>query len=169
MVVTKIKLPAVLTKDPDDECPFINLDTSGNLKVVVAGSEILQAIQTLSHWAESRALVPSAVYTASDSTDDIDVSDFIKGIICLDVTAVSGTFLAGEGLRVYIEGKDDVTGNYKTIYDSYSAIGDYIQDTTTTPNWSEIFDIPYEKIRVRWEITGTTPSFTFAVGLVGKA
>ncbi|RLE41483.1 hypothetical protein DRJ19_05790, partial [Candidatus Woesearchaeota archaeon] len=89
------------------------------------------------------------------------------GELCIDVTEVSGTFASGEGLRVIVEGKDEVSGKYKTIYDSYDKTGGMITSPTTL--WEPITDLAFRLLRVRWEISGTDPSFTFSVSMQAKA
>ena len=150
MVVTKIKLPAVLTKDPDDECPIINLDTDGNIGIYISN-----------HLKEAVELLSSEQRTADGSGNEIDVGRFETAEICIDVTAVSGTFAAGEGLRVFIEGKDEISGKWKTLYDSLESLGEMI--TSVLTDWFRISDLTFRILRVRWEITGTTPAFSFGV------
>jgi len=94
-------------------------------------------------------------------------------IIWVNVTAVSGTFAAGEGLTILIQGRDPVTAAFRTI-------GPTLGPMTTTgaremliyPGCTDVAgriavenDIPLPREwRVRCEITGTNPSFTFSVG-----
>jgi len=137
------------------------------LKVTITNSEIKMPTDVQDHWAEAVTLLASGARIASGNGSDVDVGRFIMGEICIDVTAVSGTFAAGEGLRVIVEGKDEVTGLYKTIYDSNSSLGEPI--TAPTTDWMTINTLAFRVIRVRWEITGTTPSFTFSVSMQAKA
>lgn len=72
----------------------------------------------------------------------------------LDVTAVSGT----PTLDVVIE--DTVDGT------NWNVVGTFAQKTATG---REVIDIttPFtDRLRVRWTIAGTTPSFTFSVAWV---
>jgi hypothetical protein len=132
---------------------------AGNLKAALAEATIKQPIDVQDHWVESVALLPSAARTASSNTADIDVGRFICGEICLDVTAVSGT---SPSLDVYIEGKNQVSGKYKTLF-SQTGI------TAVWTWWFTITTLAFKYIRVRWVISGTSPSFTFSVGLEGKS
>jgi hypothetical protein len=65
-------------------------------------------------------------------------------------------------LDVYIEGKDQVSGKYKTLFSQtgISAVGTW---------WFTITTLAFKYIRVRWVIGGTSPSFTFSVGMEGKS
>jgi hypothetical protein len=132
---------------------------AGNLKAALVEATIKQPIDVQDHWQEGIALLPSAARTASGNTADIDVGRFICGEICLDVTAVSGT---NPTLDVYIEGKDQLSGKYKVLFSQtgISAVGTY---------WFTITTLAFKYLRVRWVIGGTSPSFTFSVGMEGKS
>jgi len=118
-------------------------------------------------------VLPSATRTVSgDSAEQTNCN--ARGVyICLDITAVSGTFAAGEGLRIQVRIKDATAIKYKAIM---TWLGPY---TTTGTYWALIYpgvtdtagqievenDVPLSRTwLVRYEITGTTPSFTFSVG-----
>jgi hypothetical protein len=132
---------------------------SDNFKAALVETTIKQPIDVQDHWQESVALLPSAARTASGNTADIDVGRFICGEICLDVTAVSGTTPT---LDVYIEGKDQLSGKYKALFSQtgINAVGTY---------WFTITTLAFKYLRVRWVIGGTSPSFTFSVGMEGKS
>jgi len=158
-VVSNIPLDELLK--PTD----LNIDSvTKNLGVNVSQAEILTPVDVQSHWGEAVTLKASGAETATGTGTDVDIERFITGVICIDVTAVSGTFAAGEGLKVVIEGKDEVSGKYKTLYDT-SADPDVGMITAPTTVWYEMTqnDMAFRYIRARWEITGTTPSFTFSV------
>jgi len=142
-------------------------DADNNLKIVLVNSEIIQPVEPQSHWAEAVTLLASGARTASGEGDDVDIGRFIVAELCIDVTEVSGTFASGEGLRVIVEGKDEVSGKYKVIYDSYDKTGGMITSPTTL--WEPITDLAFRLLRVRWEISGTDPSFTFSVSMQAKA
>ena len=144
----------------------LRFDTNNNLKIVLATSEILQPVDIQDHWAEAVTLLASGARTTSGNGSDVDIGRFIAGELCIDVTAVSGTFATGEGLRVIVEGKDEVSGKYKVVYDSYDSLGGMI--TSPTTDWLTITTLAFRLLRVRWEITGTDPSFTFSVSLQAK-
>ena len=132
---------------------------SDNLKIALVETTIKQPVDIQDHWQESVALLPSAARTTSGNTADIDVGRFICAEICLDVTAVSGT---NPTLDVYIEGKSQVSGKYKTLFSQtgINSVGTW---------WFTITTLAFKYIRVRWVIGGTNPSFTFSVGLEGKS
>jgi hypothetical protein len=121
----------------------------GNLRVAI-----------YERYSGSITLAASATRTGSGNTDDIDVGRLMKGEICIDVTDVSGT---SPTLDVYVEGKDRVSGKYKTLF---SQTGINSTNTFWTPN---PIDIAFKYLRVRWVIGGTNPSFTFSVSLEGKS
>jgi len=95
----------------------------------------------------------SGTVTANGNTADIDVSTISALEIELKVTTVSGT---SPTLDVYIEGKFEATGDYKTLA-SQTGI-------TATGIWFLTIDpLRFRYIRVRWVVGGTSPSFTFTV------
>jgi len=71
----------------------------------------------------------------------------------LKVTGVSGT---SPVLNVYVEGKFEDTGDYKPLV--------YQEGITGTGVWFfTITKLAFRFIRVRWAVSGTSPSFTFGV------
>lgn len=132
---------------------------SGNLRISVQESDIKQPIDIQDHWVESVILSGSSAKTSNGSTSDIDVGRFQYGVFCIDVTAVSGT---SPSLAVYIDGKDQYSGKYKVLYQQTGING-------VTTIFSETLTIPFKFIRVRWEISGTSPSFTFSVSAEMKS
>lgn len=116
-----------------------------------------------------KAAVPSAARTTAGNGADMVNGDLaatgcVQAVI--DVTVVSGTT---PQLTVFIEGLDPTSGKYFTLLASavLTATGTTVlhvgpglpvaanvsANAIVTRNW-----------RVRWTITGTTPSFTFSVG-----
>jgi hypothetical protein len=99
----------------------------------------------------------SGTVTASGNSDDIDVSIYSAMELQLKVTEVGGVSPA---LSVYIEGKFDTTGDYKTLV--------FQENITTTGIWYfTITQLIFKTIRVRWVVTGESPLFTFRVDGVG--
>ena len=131
----------------------------GTIKKAIENATVQTNIQN--RLSDTIIFQQSSTQTASGTGNDIDVGKYIVGEICIDVTNVSGTFNAGEGLRILIEGKDETTGKYRTLYDSDSSLGSRITNITT--DWLTITSLAFRYIRVRWEISGTSPSFTFSV------
>ena len=99
----------------------------------------------------------SGTVTANGNTPDIDVSPYSVIELELKVTSVSGT---SPTLSVYIEGKFENTGDYKTLasQENITATGAWF--FTINPN-------AFRYIRVRWVVGGTNPSFTFRVDAQG--
>jgi len=118
-------------------------------------------------------VLPSATRTASGSSASQTNYNARGVIIWISITAVSGTFAAGEGLKLWIEGKNPVTGTFFAII---PAIGPYTSPTNIQmlvyPGATDAAgaiegenDIPLPRgWRVYYTITGTNPSFTFSVG-----
>jgi hypothetical protein len=95
----------------------------------------------------------SGTVTANGNGADIDVSPYSVIELELKVTAVSGT---SPTLSVYIEGKFENTGDYKTLA-SQTGI-------TNTGTWFfTINPCAFRYLRVKWVVGGTSPSFTFRV------
>jgi hypothetical protein len=102
---------------------------------------------------ENLGTLHSGTVTASGSSADINVDNFSAAELELKVTAVSGTTPT---LDVYIEGKFEATGDNKTLA-SQTGI-------TTTGVWFfTISLLVFRYIRIRWVVSGTSPSFTFTV------
>ncbi len=103
--------------------------------------------------------VASAAQTANGQTADLDGYGGASTLRCqLDVTAVSGTT---PSLTVFIEDTlDGVNWNQVGAFAAKTAVGREVINVTT----------PFAKrLRVRWAITGTTPSFTFSVRAVSQS
>jgi len=138
------------------------------LNVNTAGADIMQPVDvqgsTIMVPADWQGVAPEAVkssitllssttQTASGSGSDVDIGAARNLRILVKVTAVSGT---SPTLRVCVQGKQRATGDYEDLVctDTISATGLYYMSITNTP---------YRVLRVRWEIGGTSPSFTFGV------
>jgi len=132
----------------------VQWDTLSYIKINLANTEILQPVQKGSTWKRAITLLASGARTASGTGSTIPVDDIIGMDICIAVTAVSGTTPA---LTVYIEGEDEITGNWKTLWSNSTAY------SAVTVDWAEIEPLRFRNIRVRWVISGTSPSFTFSV------
>ena len=149
----------------------LQFDVNNLLRIALAALEVLLAVEIQSHWGEGVTLLASGARTSSGKGSDVDVERFLYGELHLSVTAVSGTFASGEGLRVIVEGKDEITGDYKIIYDSADPEKSNIGAMITSPvdDWLPITMLAFKHLRVRWEISGSDPSFTFSVTLQAKA
>jgi len=156
--ISVTELTNTILKAIRDRLPS-SLTASGNLKVAEVETTIKKPVDIQDHWVESVTISPSSAKTASGNTADIDVGRFVKGEVCVDVTAVSGTTPT---LDIYIEGKDQLSGKYKTLWSQTGITG-------VGTFWLTITDLIFKYIRARWVIGGTTPSFTFSVGMEGKS
>jgi hypothetical protein len=122
----------------------------------IQGSDIMVPTDIQNRYKAPLTLYSGTV-TANGNTSDIDVSPFSVLEIEIKVTAVSGT---SPTLSVYIEGKFENTGDYKTLA-SQTGI-------TATGTWFFTIDPnAFRYIRVRWVVGGTSPSFTFRVDAQG--
>jgi len=120
-----------------------------------------------------KTVLPSAARTASGNSAD-QTNYNARGVaLYIYISAVSGSFAAGEGLRLRVQFKDPVSGRYTALapwtsyfttptdqaYIIYPGVTD-IGGVVATKN-----DVPLPRSwRVQYEITGTNPSFTFSVG-----
>jgi len=106
---------------------------------------------------QNRYKVPLTLYsgtvTANGNSSDIDVSPFSVIELEIKVTSVSGTTPT---LDVYIEGKFENTGDYKTLASKTGIAATGTWFVTINP-------CAFRYLRVRWVVGGTSPSFTFRV------
>jgi len=128
------------------------------------------SISRVDYAAEVRVLeitfVASAPRTANGNSPDLDLGDVDEIFVVLDVTAQSGT---SPTLDVVIEGKDPVSGKYRTLY-AFAQVG------ASTGTWDQSIGkggqtnrvIP-RTVRARWTLGGTSPSYTFSVGAVARS
>lgn len=103
--------------------------------------------------AQTVTLTPSAARTASGNTADLEGFTLKTLRAQLQVTAAAGTTPT---LDVLIE--DSLDGA------TWNTIGTFTQVTTGSARQVVNITTPFsDRIRVRWTIGGTTPSFTFNV------
>lgn len=96
----------------------------------------------------------SAAATANGSSAAVRVDSTNQVSLLVDVTAASGTT---PSMTLNVEWSDDATTWFVAdVADSMTAI------TAATKRTKE-YDVRAPYFRVSWAITGTTPSFTFAV------
>ena len=107
----------------------------------------------------SYLLRASSATTATGQSAAVDFSDDMEGVALLNVTAVSGTT---PSMTVKFQTSDDASDWYDTG-DTFSAV-----TAATKPNALKLTNLG-RYVRAVWTITGTTPSFTFTLKLVGKA
>jgi hypothetical protein len=131
----------------------LNFDAGNRLRVSPANAEIIMPVDLQARFKPAGMTLFSGTVTASGGTADIDVSMFSALELILKVTAVSGTTPT---LSVYIEGRFDATGDYKPLV--------FQESITSTGIWYfTINPCVFRYIRVRWLVSGTSPSFTFTV------
>lgn len=102
--------------------------------------------------SEPLAPVVSAARTISGSQVIPGLADFDRLRIQLNVTAASGTTPT---LDVVVE--DTVDGT------NFNTIGTFAQKVTTGREVISVVGLIGARVRVRWTIAGTTPSFTFDI------
>ena len=122
----------------------------------IQGSDIIVPADIQNRYKAPLTLFSGTV-TANGNSADIDVSPYSVLELELKVTSVSGT---SPTLSVYIEGKFENTGDYKTLA--------YQENITATGKW--FFTInpnAFRYLRIRWVVGGTSPNFTFRVDVQG--
>lgn len=102
-------------------------------------------------------LAPSAARTASGNSGALPGFNWTRMRLQLAVTAASGTTPT---LDVVVEDTLDGT--------NWNAIGTFTQATAATAQAVDIAGMFTDQVRVRWTVTGTTPSFTFSVLAFGR-
>jgi hypothetical protein len=131
----------------------LNFDSANKLRVSPANAEVILPVDIQARYKPSGITLFSGTVTSSSNSADIDVSIVSALELILKVTAVSGT---SPTLSVYIEGKFETTGDYKVLV--------YQENITATGIWYfTINPCVFRYIRIRWSISGTSPSFTFRV------
>ena len=121
-------------------------------KVDVSQSQIMVPVDIQARY-KTYATLYSGTVTSSGNTLDIDLSIYSAAELELKVASVSGT---SPTLDVYIEGKFEATGDYKTLASQTEITGTGTWFFTVNP-------LIFRYIRIRWVIGGTSPSFTFGV------
>lgn len=131
---------------------YLRLDEYGNLLTALGGAKVAPGVDIQYRRKEAFTCF-SGIVTASGSSADVDVDHFSALELQLKVTGVSGT---NPTLSVYIEGKFEGTGDYKPLV--------YQENITTTGIWHfTVSLLAFRRLRVRWVVGGTSPSFTFRV------
>jgi len=114
--------------------------------------------RSIGGYAEDVLVASAARTTSADTGEMTGFSDATTLRAQLDVTAASGTT---PSLTVVIEDTlDGTTWNVVGTFAAKTAAGREVINVTT----------PFaNRLRVRWTITGTTPSFTFSVVVASQA
>jgi hypothetical protein len=116
--------------------------------------------QTLNGSSEVSVLT-SASRTTSGNTASMSVSKYKEAIIFLDVTAASGT---SPTLDVKFQVQDPVSLKWFDITELT-----FTQTTTITSQMKSKANLIGSNLRCVYTLGGTTPSFTFSVGLIVKS
>jgi hypothetical protein len=128
------------------------VDASNNLKINVANAGIMLPVDIQGRLKGYTTLYSGTV-SASGNSGDSDLGIYGAMEVLIKVTSVSGT---SPTLDVYVEGKFEVTGDYKTLA-SQTGIN-------ATGTWTfTVNPLIFKLVRVRWVVGGTSPSFTFSV------
>lgn len=128
------------------------LTDAGNIKLSLEEQSIAVGTDLQARYAKLIELHASGSETADGNSGDIDVSQILYVKAVVDVTGVSGT---NPTLDIYLEGKDELSGKYETLWNP-------AQFTGTGTAFSGVLTIPYQNVRLRWVVGGTNPSFTFS-------
>jgi hypothetical protein len=115
----------------------------------------IREAQIHSRRKESLGVLASGTFTANGNTPDINVEHITSARFWIRVTAVSGS---SPTLAIHIDGKHESTGDYESIASrtNITSTGGYLIG-------SQVDNLVFRFIRVRWVLGGTTPSFTFTV------
>lgn len=148
---------ATYTDPATGQQKYIGLAADINGNLLVRGSSVPFDMTT--------SMVTSPMTASGASADQ--TSQNCRGLqLFIDITAVSGTLPT---VTFFIEGKDPVSGKYVTLLQSatISAVGTFL--LTVYPGAIAINNLlanqPISKTwRVRWLVTGSSPSFTGTVG-----
>jgi len=151
------RVPVIIIMLPQefgDLAPQLTLaDLLEMIRAKIADSGIIVPTDLQSRYKPPGITLFSGTVTASGNTADIDVSTISALEIEIKVTSVSGT---SPTLDVYIEGKFETTGDYKTLASLPGVTEPGTRFLTIDP-------LRFRYIRVRWVVGGTSPSFTFTV------
>jgi len=132
--------------------------------------------------AERIELQASVQQNASGNSGQFSIPTMVQAILGVDVTAGSGTI---SDFDVWLEGSDDGgttwyelpcdlvmkssgTGTANTVAANQRNVVDS-KTSTTAEKFVGIYKaLPADVVRLRWILTGTTPTMTFSASLVGK-
>lgn len=103
-----------------------------------------------------------AAFTTSSDAGDLDVSKYRRIAVDINITAVSGT---SPTIQFFIDRKD-ANGIYYNIWSS-SSINATGQTSVSIGPFTAISQSLGSVVKLRWTITGTSPSFTFSASVIG--
>ncbi|HOC18440.1 MAG TPA: hypothetical protein PKK95_09240 [Vicinamibacterales bacterium] len=128
------------------------------------------------------ALLASQAQTASANSSAVQVATITQAVVGIDITAGSGTV---SDFDLWLEVSDDggtswyplapdvvIVDSTRAATWNVDADHAYIVDSkasTTAEKYLAVFkQVPADYVRLRWTLTGTTPSLTFSADMVGK-
>jgi hypothetical protein len=106
-------------------------------------------------------MLPSGARTSSSQTTATDVGKYKEAIVFIDVTGVSGT---SPTLDVKFQTQDPISLKWFDVTDLT-----FTQKTAISSEMKAKSGLLGSKLRCSYTIGGTTPSFTFSVGLILKS
>ncbi|SRR6266699_6459131 len=106
----------------------------------------------------------SAAQTANGNSADLAVGPYTEVSVDVNITVVSGT---APTLTLFVDRKG-LDGIYYPLWQTNAAITVVSQTSTSIGSGCVIAQSLGNTIRLRWVVTGTSPSFTFSASIVGK-
>lgn len=107
----------------------------------------------------------SAAAIVSGDSGDLPVDSFSELAVDITIGSISGT--GPPTIQFFVERKGN-NGNYYQLYSS-SAVSTSQSISTSIGAGMTISTSFGTTARLRWVITGTTPSFTFSASIIGKS
>jgi hypothetical protein len=139
----------------------LNFDINNFLRFKLADTEIMLPVDLQDRWQESLLLIPPAIRGISGVGSPVDVGSFSMMEVIVDVTSVSGV---SPVLNVFVEGFAQQINKWIPL----PGLSSFLNITSPTTVANIISPLAWKYIRVRWEITGTSPSFEFSVSAEAK-
>lgn len=106
--------------------------------------------------------LPTTV-TASGGTNPLQINAFGALAVDVAITAVSGT---SPNLTIFLE-RQGADGSWYAIWAPTAITAAGTASTSVGPGCSTA-EVLTNTVRLRWEVTGTSPSFTFSVSIWGR-
>jgi hypothetical protein len=120
----------------------------------------LVSLVTLPTANEQASATPATVTASGLSREYPELGSFQRAVLLLEVSAVSGTT---PSLTVALEMENPLTLNWVAVSTFAAQTAVSAAPITAT---LELYGLKY---RLRWTVTGTTPSFTFVCGAIAGA
>lgn len=152
---------AAATVDDNDtgQLPVTLYDAAGNVITGWNGGLII------ARQAVNLTILASSVVSAGSQSGQIACDNLEELLLFLNVTAASGTT---PELNVFLDTSDDYGATWYQLAQlgpaNIAAVGQYTLGIGLGSSTGPFGN----RLRVRWTVAGTTPSFTFAVKAVGK-